>query len=151
MTLETILLAIGTGDTNRADRLTETTIEVAKPVDATVILAHIFTEDEYERVLNRLDLDPASESTTPDGVARQHSVIQNVGSQLEKEGVGYEVRGVIGEPGLAISDLGFEISADRIIVGGRKRNPTGKAIFGSTAQEIMMESPCPVTFVRETD
>ncbi|PSP66736.1 universal stress protein, partial [Halobacteriales archaeon QH_6_68_27] len=44
--------------------------------------------------------------------------------------------------------LAAETDADLVVVGGRKRSPAGKAVFGSTAQEVMLESPCPVTFVR---
>jgi nucleotide-binding universal stress UspA family protein len=44
--------------------------------------------------------------------------------------------------------LAEELDADLVIVGGRTRSPAGKAVFGSTAQEILLESPCPVTFVR---
>ena len=38
---------------------------------------------------------------------------------------------------------------DMLLVGGRRRSPTGKAVFGSTAHRVMMHAPCPVLFVRE--
>ena len=41
-----------------------------------------------------------------------------------------------------------EVDADMIVLGGRGRSPAGKALFGSTTQEVLLGSPCPVTFVR---
>jgi len=44
--------------------------------------------------------------------------------------------------------LAAEVDADLVVVSGRKRTPTGKAVFGSTAQTVLLDAPCPVTFVR---
>jgi nucleotide-binding universal stress UspA family protein len=41
-----------------------------------------------------------------------------------------------------------EVDADMIVLGGRGRSPARKALFGSTTQEVLLGSPCPVTFVR---
>ncbi|MDX1746824.1 MAG: universal stress protein, partial [Halobacteriales archaeon] len=57
-------------------------------------------------------------------------------------------RGAVGERGETVVEIATEVGADRIVIGGRSRSPTGKAVFGSTAQEILLSAPCPVTFVR---
>ncbi|MFC4358149.1 universal stress protein [Halobium salinum] len=145
--LETVLVAVGASDENRVDRIVEEAIDVAGPADATVVLAHVFSEEEYAENRERLDFSRDSEAT-PDVVARRHSTLRELAKQLEDAGVEYEVRGIVGDRGKAIVDLAGETEADRVLVGGRKRSPTGKAVFGSTAQEVILSSPCPVTFVR---
>ncbi|EMA39487.1 universal stress protein [Halobiforma nitratireducens] len=145
--LETVLLAVGPGDADRIDELSEAVLEVAAPADATVVLAHVFTDDEYDEVLDRLEFETGSD-VEPDEVAARHSTIRELGSDLAEHEVEYDVRGTVGDHGPAIVDLALEADADRVLVGGRRRSPAGKAVFGSTAQEVLLSSPCPVTFVR---
>lgn len=147
MALETILLAVGPGDADRTERLADAVVEVAAPTGATVVLAHVFTDEEYDEVLDHLDSDPMGE-TTPDEVAGRHATIRELARAFDEAGVDYAVRGRVGPHGESIVDLAEEVDADRVVVGGRKRSPTGKAVFGSTAQTVMLNAPCPVTFVR---
>ena len=151
MTLDTVLLAVGPGDADRSDELAESVVDVAKPADATVVLAHVFTKSEYDDVLTRLEFDRAVEEVEPDDVARRHATVHDLQETFDEHGVDYETRGAVGEHGPTIVDLARDVDADRVVVGGRRRSPTGKAVFGSTAQEVLLSAPCPVTFVRSDD
>ena len=148
MVLGTVLLAIGPGDTDRTDRLVEETIDIAGPSNATVILGHVFTDKEYAESLDRLEFDTTAGDVSPDDVASRHATIRELMGQLEEAKIEYAVGGAVGDHGESIVGLAEEADADLIIVGGRQRSPTGKAIFGSTAQEVMLSAPCSVTFVR---
>jgi nucleotide-binding universal stress UspA family protein len=147
MTLQTILLAVGPGDAERAEALADAVTEVAGPTGARVVLAHVFTGDEYDEVLDRLEYDPMDE-VDPDDVAARHATVRELTRAFDEGSVEYEVRGRVGPHGKSIVQLAKEVRADRVVVGGRKRSPTGKAVFGSTAQAVMMNAPAPVTFVR---
>ncbi len=66
---------------------------------------------------------------------------------LESEGITVKKRREHDEPADAIVSIAEEISADRIVMAGRKKSPTGKAIFGSITQTVLLNSEIPVTVV----
>jgi nucleotide-binding universal stress UspA family protein len=149
MGLDIILVAVDARDADRVDRLVSEALDVAGPTGATVVLAHVFSDEEYDENRDRLNFAPESE-VTPDVVARRHNTLREIATEFETADIDYEVRGVVAEDrGKALVRLARDVGADRAIVGGRKRSPAGKAVFGSTAQEVLLSAPCPVTFVRE--
>lgn len=147
MALETILLAVGPSDDERAEKLATTVIDEATATDATVVVSHVFTEEEYASTLDQLDIREGEE-ITPDEVARRHNTVRTIVDVLQDAGVEYEVRGEVGPHAEAIISLAERVGADRLVIGGRRRSPTGKAVFGSTGQEVLLSSPCPVLYVR---
>jgi nucleotide-binding universal stress UspA family protein len=56
------------------------------------------------------------------------------------------IRGL--NPGEDIVQFAKDISADQIVVGVRRRSKVGKLMFGSTAQLVILEAPCPVVTVK---
>jgi nucleotide-binding universal stress UspA family protein len=69
---------------------------------------------------------------------------------LKEEGFACEtllsVRGL--ETGEDIIRIAEEKKADEIIIGIQRRSKVGKLLFGSTAQYIILNAPCPVVTVR---
>jgi nucleotide-binding universal stress UspA family protein len=150
MSLETVLLAVGERDRDRIERLAGTAADIAGPAGATVALAHAFSREAYEEVRENLDVDDYSE-TTPDDIAARYTTIRDLSDAMEAAGVEYTEHGRVSDGdsvGECIVALANDADADLVIVSGRKRSPAGKAVFGSTAQEVMLNAPCPVTFVR---
>lgn len=147
MALDTLLLAVGPEESDSSDRLARTTVDVAGPSGATVVLLHVFTQEEYESTTDNLGIRDASEVTVDD-VARRHGTIRSISRLFEEEGIDYEIRGAIGTHADEIVRLATETESGLVIVGGRGRSPTGKALFGSTAQQVILAAPCPVTLVR---
>jgi nucleotide-binding universal stress UspA family protein len=145
---ETVLLAVGDAGTMDVDQLVTEAVDAAKPSDATVVLLHVFTEDEYDEARVNLKIDANSEMQSPDAVARHHTPTRELANRLDESGVEYEIRGAVGSRGEEIVDFADESGADRVLISGRSRSPTRKAMFGSTAQKVLLSSPCPVTFVR---
>lgn len=64
---------------------------------------------------------------------------------LDEQGIDVELLGRAGNPVETILDVADEYDVDGIYVGGPKRSPTGKVIFGSVTQDVIMQSDVPVT------
>lgn len=146
MALETVLVALGATDEPRIDRIVETVVDLAGPADAEVVLLHVFSDEEFAESAERLGFEQGE--ATPEAVAGRNVTVRNAGKELDAAGVDYEVRGGVGDKGQRIVDTAGNVDADLVVVGGRRRSPTGKAVFGSTAQQVLLESPAPVVFVR---
>ena len=56
------------------------------------------------------------------------------------------VRGL--EAGEDLVQLAAERQVDEVIIGVRRRSKVGKIIFGSTAQFVVLNAPCPVVTVK---
>lgn len=147
MSLDTVLVAVGDEDDDRVAALANTAIDIAGPAGATVALVHVFSEDQYDRNIEQLEFDPSAD-VSPDAVANRHATLRELGDTFDAAGIESSRHGAVGEKGEQVVELAKTLGVDLIIVGGRKRSPTGKAVFGSVAQEIMLNAPCPVTFVR---
>lgn len=58
--------------------------------------------------------------------------------------------GLVGYPENEILRYADKVEAEYIVIGGRKRSPIGKALFGSTVQAILLEADRPVVTVPPT-
>lgn len=141
MPVDTILVAVNPEHTH--ETLVEAVLDVAAPTTASVVLWVNHTTEAY---------DAANEDyegrASPDELARRNHEVRRFIERLEEESVPYEVRGAVDEDGNDFVTLGEELDADRVFIQGQSRSPTGKALFGSTAQTILLNAHCPVTFIR---
>jgi nucleotide-binding universal stress UspA family protein len=147
-TLDRILVAIGPNDRDNVEAFHEVVESVAKPTGATVYLLHVFPRDEYERLMGQLDVDATSGHLQPDALAERHDDLRKPAARFEDAGVETRIRGTIGDPENEVVRIAEDIHADLLFIGGKGRSPTGKAVFGDAAQQILLNSPCPVTYIR---
>ncbi len=114
-------------------------LELAKK-HAKAFNASLYVASSMERVSER-------ERKDLDKVEKQ---LEYVKETLKKDGIECEthvlVRGLT--PGEDIVEFAVDKKVDEIIIGIEKKSKVGKLLFGSNAQYIILESPCPVVSVK---
>ena len=68
-----------------------------------------------------------------------------VEDRLREAGVSTSRRREHGDPAEVIVEVGAELDVDNITMSGRRRSPTGKMLFGSTTQSVLLAAERPVT------
>ena len=73
-----------------------------------------------------------------------------VRTRLDESGVVYEVDQQVGghDASEELVDIADRVRASMIVIGLRRRSPTGKLITGSQAQGILLDAHCPVLAVK---
>jgi nucleotide-binding universal stress UspA family protein len=92
-------------------------------------VVHAFEDDYGEEMLDR-----------PRGVTRALDL-------LEEHGFAAEFYEINSPPSSQITAYASDEGYDLIVMGGRKRSPTSKAVFGSVTQSVLLEAEIPVTVV----
>lgn len=106
--------------------------DASDSVEVTVL--YVFEDDD--------SLDPSNDES-----ARQPENVESVARVMEffeKEGIEHSTAKDRATPIEAILDLATDLDADSIVLGGRKRSPTGKVLFGSVTMSVLRNTDIPV-------
>lgn len=124
--------------------------ELAEGVGAGLVLVHVTTEEDYENQLDALEEIPSEDvsygiTQAKDG-ARQFAA--DIGREvLSDVDVDVEAVGRVGDRKDEILETADEHGCDHIFIAGRKRSPTGKAVFGDLTQKVILDFEGAVTVV----
>lgn len=120
----------------------ETIAEMENADTITVHLLHVVTE-ERASVEN---FETASSSL--DTLVRELSSVTTAIETLNAAGVDHEVIGVEANTlARGILETAEHVDSDRIYLFGRRRSSVGKAVFGSTLQQVIANANVPVVVV----
>jgi nucleotide-binding universal stress UspA family protein len=150
MPIDELLLSIGPNDPGHVRSLTDVGAEIAGPTGARLHLVYVFSETGYEELLAE---DPGlAEGAAPDMVAESIQRLGTAADRLADLGIDCEIHGAVSDaPADAVGRLIEDLDVDMVLIGGESRSPAGKALFGDHAQQILLQAPCPVTFVKRNE
>ena len=120
-----VLFAVD-NEESRAEVQAETAADLFDTENVTAHLFHVFVDN------------PEGASVTQLGSVREAAEI------LEAVGFAIEYHEGTGDPSEEIVDLADDLDADAICLAGRKRSPTGKLVFGSVTQDVILNTERPV-------
>jgi nucleotide-binding universal stress UspA family protein len=125
----TILMPV---DRNETRTLAQAEYVVGLPdaaEEVEVVLLYVFTEKDTE-----------SDSRDVTRIAS----VKHVREYLEERGIAVRIREDSVETVESILDHAEEHDVDSLVLGGRKRSPAGKALFGSVTQAVILNTDRPV-------
>lgn len=124
---------------------------LAAGVDAELTVLYARSDADYEEDRRAIEDVMSLESETFDvGQAAEGAervAAETAAKALADIDVTYETLGAIGDSADRILSIAENQGCDHVFIPGRRRSPTGKAVFGDTAQKVILNFPGPVTVV----
>lgn len=117
-----IIVGVDT-DVERARTQAEAIADLPGGEEIHAILVHVFDNED-------------GDMESVDSVGKARSLLEEANVEVTTEGVG-------GDTAMALLDTAARYEADCLCVAGRKRSPTGKALFGSVTQDVIMGADRP--------
>lgn len=123
----------------RAERVLKQASNLATAFDVDLHVVHVSEFSVGNLVSGSTEETPDVEDVRIEARETAEEIGRQVNINREFDPVG-----LIGNPAEEILEYSKEVSADYIVVSGRKKSPTGKALFGSVTQSILLSATCPV-------
>lgn len=144
----TVLIAVG--ETEAMNRVVPLGYDLAERYDETATAFHVVPRSEFEdhkRTIEESkrfhDISITQEKESAARFARR-AVRDAV---PEYDSVRVEARGAVGDPAEEIVSMANDLDPRFLVLGGRRRSPVGKALFGSITQDVLLDVDCPVVTV----
>jgi nucleotide-binding universal stress UspA family protein len=75
---------------------------------------------------------------------------REIRNNINEDGIPYKTYLLVGSlpPGKHLVQYAETTKVDEIIIGVKRRSKVGKIVFGSTAQHLILNAPCPVVVTK---
>ena len=148
----TVVAAVGEDRTDTP--VLEVAYDLAVRYDDDLVVLHVIPEREAQEHLESLReiAEYRDTSITQEADRAERFAQQVVADTLgDVDDIRVATLGRVGAPTEVILDVADEHDARYLVIGGRKRSPAGKAIFGSATQSVLLNATRPVVTVRTGD
>lgn len=168
-----VILAAVSGERHQ-DRVVEVGYDLATAYGDDLAVLHVMDEEQFDELRGRDEVStpiavpgvdeergpvyiPAgrnlSDYNLEDATADAEDVARECieGTLTSDRQATVTVHGRVGDPATEIVNEADRIDARYVVVGGRKRSPAGKAIFGSVAQSTILNADRPTVTITSTE
>lgn len=140
-----ILVAIG--ETERAEQTVTIAHDLATAYDDTLVVLHVVPQEDYDEHKASVEEIPEFGDfslTQEEESARRYArrFVDRIVGGVDSEMV--ELRGRVGDVSTEVLAEAESLDPRFLVISGRRRSPAGKALFGNTAQRILLNADCPV-------
>lgn len=131
-------------DSDRATAVLEEAQTLGADLDEDVHAVHVLERSELVEVLEK---EVEGQELTDNYEVQQvgERLVSNASTDSTLSDLTVSVR--VGDPADEIVTYAEQEDARYVVIGGRQRSPTGKALFGSVTQKVIFDSPVPVVNV----
>jgi len=121
--------------------------DLAKQYNDRLDIVHVIPQDEADSHLRELrQFDQFSDFSIDQEKQSAAQIAERVVQATIDEDSSVLVSGVgrVGDPAETILEVADDRDPRYLVIGGSRRSPTGKAIFGSTTQSVLLQTNHPV-------
>lgn len=128
-----------------AKRIADEANTLANAFDEPLHLVHVLSRSEFVE-MEETNVNETGDALNLDQVREIAASI--AGEAIVDTDISAETMGLVGDAADEVVRYADEVDARYIVVGGRKRSPVGKAIFGSVTQSVLLNGQQPVLAIR---
>lgn len=142
-----MVIIVAIDEKERSKQAVTIAYDLATSYDDDLVALHVVPMEDYSAHKESIESIPefsefsmSQEAQSAERFAKEF--VTKTISDVDKEII--DPRGRVGDVANEILEEAADVEPRYLVISGRRRSPAGKAIFGNTAQKILLNADCPV-------